>query len=135
MRHHHEELNAIEAIPCKRTAEFDSSLAAAIEKDKSRQTKTILLVMPDDVVVSTDMLSLNPRTPEEDLEAVLRLRQLSTSDDTEEGTLQQKHYPGFWDLRIVNNVKTITTAKKEVKTIAGAFQGMKPKEGDKEGVA
>ncbi|CAB9510683.1 unknown protein [Seminavis robusta] len=122
MLNHHQDLHALESEFNQNVADEHSAWITAINKDKSRQTKTILLVMPQGITVTTDMKGLEPKAPDGDLYCKLHLRELQCEDKVEERAVEQLFFPGFWNLRIIEGATEIEKATEQKKSLLSAFE-------------
>ena len=122
----HKELNALEVTKSQGTEDRHGSFANAINKDKSRQTKSILLMFPEGMVCTTDMSSMEPRIPSGDLDCNLEVREMSVDDEIEGSEVGQIFYPAFWELSVLDEVvELVEVVNQKPRSLHNAFQGMK----------
>ena len=101
----------------------------AVRKDADRFFHTILIVMPEGVICTTDMFSLVPTAPTYDSKVRLFLREFGRAFQATKATAgksAQLFYPGHWTLRVVNDASnnTLVEADDEVHDLSNAFEGM-----------
>ncbi|CAB9531363.1 hypothetical protein SEMRO_3464_G348290.1 [Seminavis robusta] len=126
MLNHHQDLHALESEFNQNVADEHSAWITAINKDKSRQTKTILLVMPQ----ATDIEGPRPRAPDGEPSffflfggGQVPFRELQCEDKVEERAVEQLFFPGFWNLRIIEGATEIEKATEQKKSLLSAFEG------------
>ncbi|CAB9525587.1 unknown protein [Seminavis robusta] len=101
--HNHEGLSDLEQTPCERTKNKLATFANAVLGDPTRLVQTVLFLMPEEVIISTDFVNAVPPIPTHDQKAKLRLREypLETEVGLAKAKMNQMFYPGWWEVRVV----------------------------------